>query len=165
MEYNIVGKIIKPHGLKGEVKIKTDSDFIKERFSKSATLFIKSGENYTELTVNTHRSMKDYELVSFIGFDDVDKVIPLSGQTLYGEKSEDLLEGEGHFYSDLVGKEVYQFGKLAGIVTDIEAYPQAYYLVVKQGDKEKLVPIMNEFIEKIDDEKGIIYIVDMEGLL
>ena len=40
MEQVIVGKIVNTHGIKGELKVKTSTDFIEERFAKGAHLYI-----------------------------------------------------------------------------------------------------------------------------
>ncbi|MCB9498544.1 MAG: 16S rRNA processing protein RimM [Bacillales bacterium] len=165
MEYNLVGKIIKPHALKGEVKIKTDSSFIEERFKEGALLYIKNKESFMPLEVKSHRNMKDYELVSFKGYDTVESLTPLIGSLLYGEKDESLIKNGGHFYSDLIGMHVFQYNVCVGVVKDIVSYPQSDYLLVQEKEAEKLVPILNEFIDSIDDKEKIIYIVDMEGLL
>ena len=39
MNYIKVGTISKPLGLKGELKVATDSDFVTERFAKGNVLF------------------------------------------------------------------------------------------------------------------------------
>lgn len=39
MEQVIVGKIVNTHGIKGELKVKTSTDFIEERFAKGAHLY------------------------------------------------------------------------------------------------------------------------------
>ena len=86
---------------------------------------------------------------------------------MYAEKDRNLLGENEHFYSDLIGLNVYQFGNKQGIVTRIDSLPHCDYLIIKMDSdsKEKMIPLLNEFIDKIDDEKKIIYITDMEGLL
>ena len=167
MEYNDLGKIAQTHGVKGEVKVKTDSSFINERFKEGGTLYIKTGNSYKPLIVKSHRSMLGYELVKFDGIESIDDAMPYLGKTLYAEKNRDLLEEGEHFYSDLIGLTVYQFKKEVGKIIRIDALPQCDYLIVKlnNDEKEKMVPLLDEFIDEIDDDKKIIYITDMEGLL
>ena len=43
--------------------------------------------------------------------------------------------------------------------------PQGAILVIKNGDKESLVPFVDEFIDSVDLENGKIYINPIEGLL
>lgn len=167
MEYNDCGKIVQTHGVKGEVKVKSDSSFINERFKEGSTLYIKSNNTYKPLIVKSHRSMLNYELVSFEGINSIDDAMPYINKVLYAEKDRSLLGENEHFYSDLIGLNVYQFGNKQGIVTRIDSLPHCDYLIIKMDSdsKEKMIPLLNEFIDKIDDEKKIIYITDMEGLL
>ena len=166
MEFNEIGKIAQTHGLKGEVKIKTDSDFISERYKVGATVYYKEKENYKPLVIKSHRSMLNYELVLFEGIDSIEKVTPYLGKTLYGERDKNLLDEGEHFYSDLIGMDVYQDGVLKGQVKEIKEYPQYDYLsIVSLDNKEKLVPLLEEFIEEIDEEKNRITLISMEGLL
>ena len=166
MEFNEIGKIAQTHGLKGEVKIKTDSDFISERYKAGATVYYKEKENYKPLVIKSHRSMLNYELVLFEGIDSIEKVTPYLGKMLYGERDKNLLDEGEHFYSDLIGMDVYQDGVLKGQVKEIKEYPQYDYLsIVSLDNKEKLVPLLEEFIEEIDEEKNRITLISMEGLL
>ena len=167
MEYNDCGKIVQTHGVKGEVKVKTDSSFIDERFKEGNTLYIKSNNNYKPLIVKSHRTMLNYELVSFEGINSIDDAMPYINKTLYAEKDRNLLSENEHFYSDFIGLNVYQYNKKIGIILRIESLPHCDYLIVKRDtdSKEKMVPLLDEFIDRIDDLNKNIYIVDMEGLL
>ena len=166
MEYNEVGKIAQTHGLKGEVKVKTNSSIIDKRFKEGATLYIKSNDSYKPLTVKSHRSMLNYELVSFVGLNDINDVMPYLGKVLYGERDKSLLDEGKHFYSDIISMKVIMGGVIKGEVINIIEYPQCDYLIVKTLDnKEKMVPFIDEFIEKINEEEHSIFITEMEGLL
>ena len=90
MKYNEIGKIAQTHGLKGEVKIKTDSDFIAERFKAGATVYYKEKDNYKELIIKSHRSMLNYELVVFEGLESIELITPYLGKLLYGERVADI---------------------------------------------------------------------------
>ena len=55
MDYIYIGKIIGTHGIKGEVKVKSDSDFKTERFKENSILYVKRGEEMVKITINSHR--------------------------------------------------------------------------------------------------------------
>jgi len=166
MKYNEIGRIATTHALKGEVKIKTDSSFIDERFKVGASIYIKENNDYKELIVNSHRSMKGYELVSFKGYETIDSVMIFIGKTIYGIKDRNLLTEGENFYSDFINMDVYQFNELKGKVLDIVSYPHQDYFKIESVDKkEKLVPLRKEFIEDVDIDNNKLTIVDMEGLL
>ena len=166
MKYNEIGKIAQTHGLKGEVKIKTDSDFVDKRYEVGATVYYKDKNNYIPLKVKSHRSMLNYELVMFEGLESIEAITPYLNKILYGIRDKNLLDEGEHYYSDLIGMKVYQNGIIKGTIKEIKEFPQYDYLsVLDQNNKEKLVPLLEEFILNIDEENGIIEIVDMEGLL
>lgn len=166
MEYNIVGTVAGTHGVKGEIKIKSETDFADIRFAKDASIFYYEGKDLKTLKVRSHRSMNGYELVAFDGLDTVDDVMFLTKKVLYVEKDHKILSNKKHFYSDYLGLTAYQFGKPSGKVADIVNLPQGDYLLIMNNDnKERLVPLRDEFIDRVDDALKIVYIVDMEGLL
>ena len=167
MEYVLVGKIVSTHGIKGEVKIKSGSDFKDERYKKGAKLYIKKNNNYVELIVNSYRSHKNMDLVSFKGYENINLVLEFMNLDIYALVDLDEALGEDEFYfSQLIGLNVYVDNKLIGKVLDIVEYPQADYLeILKQDKKKSYVPFLNEFIENVNLEEKRIDIVNMEGLL
>ena len=52
-EYYFVGKIINTHGLKGEVKVKAETDFPQQRFCPNSSLYISAGDQKVKMTVET----------------------------------------------------------------------------------------------------------------
>ena len=59
-EYFEVGKILSPHGLKGEVKLNATTDFPEERLANGSRLFIKNSDQYQELIVDGARRHKQF---------------------------------------------------------------------------------------------------------
>ena len=51
MDQVIVGKIVNTHGIKGELKVKSSTDFVAERFARGAQLFIDYQGQKIEMTV------------------------------------------------------------------------------------------------------------------
>ncbi len=110
--------------------------------------------------------MKDYELVSFEGKETVDDVQSLIHKTIYGERLEEFLEDGECFYADYIGMDVIQGGIKKGVVKDITSLPQCDYLLITDlKGKEKMIPLLDEFIIDADIDKNTVTIVDMEGLL
>ncbi len=55
MAYICIGKIINTHGIKGEVKIESYSDFDEERYTKGKQVYIHVDEKYLPLTIGSYR--------------------------------------------------------------------------------------------------------------
>ena len=166
MDYVKVGKISQTHALKGELKIKSDSGFKDERFKVGASLFVIENNEYKELKVKSYRTMKDYDLLSFEGYNSIDDVMFMVHKDLYAKYDRSLLEDGEYFYSDLVDLEVYQGEKKVGIVKSLSELPQCKYLIIeKLNKKEVMIPFLREFILDIDLKEKRIDVVEMEGLI
>ena len=164
MNYYNVGKIVNTHGIKGEVKIESQTDF--DRFTPGNVLYIEKNRELIEVVVQTHRVHKGFDLVSFIGYDDINSVLPFKGLMIKidEEHQEELPDGEYYFH-DLIGLDVYnQFNTFIGKVIDIMDLPQGEILVVgREHKKNGLIPFVDEFIIDVLDDRIIIQ--EIEGLL
>lgn len=161
MKYNICGKILKTFGLKGEVKVLNSSDF--NRFVKNKELYYLENGIYKELKI---KEVKDGSslIVSFYGYDDINKVLPLIGYDLYTKREKEDLKDNEYYYSDLIGKDVYnEDGVLRAKVKDVRELPQGKYLLCVKDGKNKLIPFNEHFIKDVLDDR--IIIIEIEGLL
>lgn len=161
MKYNICGKILKTFGLKGEVKVLNSSDF--NRFVKNKELYYLENGIYKELKI---KEVKDGSslIVSFYGYDDINKVLPLIGYNLYAKREKEDLKDNEYYYSDLIGKDVYnEDGVLRAKVKDVRELPQGKYLLCVKDGKNKLIPFNEHFIKDVLDDR--IIIIEIEGLL
>ena len=60
----LVGKIIGTHGIKGELKVKSDTSF--DRFSVGNVLYIKLDDHdYKKIVINSHRIHQGCDLITF----------------------------------------------------------------------------------------------------
>ncbi|MBQ6149142.1 MAG: 16S rRNA processing protein RimM [Oscillospiraceae bacterium] len=166
MDYVIIGKIINTFGIKGELKIASCTDFVKERFAKDSTVYV--GEEYLPFTVNSCRSHKGFLLVSFKDHEDINLVEKYKNMFIYKAKKDipPLKQGE-YYFSDLRDLDVYVEGELVGKVLRVEEGIRNNNLRIRKEEdqKEYLVPFLEVFIENVDLEKKRIDIRKMEGLL
>lgn len=58
-----VGKIVNMHGIKGEVKVLSQSDFTAERFQPGNELLIQSGTEENIVKIKTYRVHKNFHLL------------------------------------------------------------------------------------------------------
>lgn len=164
MEKIKIGIIVNTHGLKGELKIKSFSDFNEIRFQKKNHLFIEYRGEMIEVEVATYREHKGMVLITLKGLDDINLVEKYRECNIFINKDDihDLEEDEVYFF-DLMGCEVYlEDGELLGNVEDVlETGANA----VLRVNKKILIPYVDAFIKdaNIKEKKIIIYKVD--GLL
>lgn len=164
MEKIKIGIIVNTHGLKGELKVKSFSDFNEIRFQKGNYLFIEYRGEMIEVEVITYREHKGMVLITLKGLEDINLVEKYRECNIFINKEDlhDLEEDEVYFF-DLMGCEVYlEDGELLGEVEDVlETGANA----VLRVNKKILIPYVDAFIKdaNIEEKKIVIYKVD--GLL
>ena len=164
MKYFKCGKILKPHGIKGDLKVSPMTDF--DRFYDGNTLYILHNDEYIEVELENVREFGDCYLLNFKGMKDINMVEKYHSDFLCVSEAdrEELPEGQ-YYFNELIGKEIYnQFDEYKGKCEDIDELPSANYLVVvNEKGKKTLVPfIMNEFIKEVKEDRIIIN--EIEGL-
>lgn len=160
MEYIYLGKIVNTHGIKGEIRIISDFQYKQLVFTKNFKIYI--GNEKTEETINTYRIHKNYDMVTLININDINDVLKYKGKNVYINKSD--LNIDGYFDEDLIGLEVYTT-KSVGNVIEIIKQPHQDLLLIEYNDKQYMIPKVDAFINKIDLNKKIIYINNIEGLI
>lgn len=165
MEIN-VGKIVNTHGVKGEVKILTASDFASERFKPGKVLMIPFKEEKVTLTIKSYRTHKNFHMVSFEGLNNINDVEKYKGLDVFQDiENEDIvLDEHEYFYSDIIGCTVYDGAHEIGSVKEIfETGANDVWVV--QGEKEYLIPYIEDVVKSIDIDHKKIIIEPIEGLL
>ncbi len=165
-----VGKIVNTHGIKGEVRIISTTDFAEERYEVGNKLYLFQEKQVepVEVIVATHRKHKNFDLVSFEGYPNVNDVEKFKNSMV--KVSEDQLseleDGEFYFH-EIIGcivktDEGQELGKIKEILT-----PGAndVWVIKGKGGKEILIPYIDEVVQEINIEKKEIMITVMEGLL
>ena len=168
MKYIRIGKIINTHGIKGEAKIYSYSDFDEERYQKGNCVYFKINDEMKPFTVKTYREHKGFPLVSFEELKDINSIEPYKNCELYidDDMREDL--DEGYYFDQLEGLDAYdESGNLLGKTIGIEETNGAQdnlRIEMKDG-KQFLVPYIDEFISEVNLEENRIVIAMQEGLL
>lgn len=157
----LVGKIVGTHGIKGELKVKSDTSF--DRFKKGNKLYIEKEE---EITINSHRQHKGMELITINNLTNINDVLCYVGKDLYVPHNREELEDGEFYYEDLIGLDCYDSkDNLIGTVVDLQEVPQGLILEIKSSAKTILVPFVDEFIVDIDLDNNKLSINEIEGLL
>ena len=161
MKYIYVGDVVNTHGLKGEVRLVSNFEYKKRIFKKNFKLYI--GRTKEEVTINTYRVHKEYDMLTFNDLTSIDDVIIYKGDKVYINR--DDLKIKGYFNEDLIGLTVYSDNKYIGTVEYIMKSKAHNILVVTEDDKKNLIPNIPEFVAKIDLDKKRIDIKSIEGLV
>lgn len=168
-EYLLVCKVLKPVGLKGDLKVYTYTTFKDIRYKKGSKLFYKNGEDYIELTVKSFYSKGgNLDVISFKDLDEIDKVNFLLGKEIYALKDDSLLNENEFYYSDLTGlKVIDEDNNELGKVTSIEEFPAQTTLKIQKNSAKShfFVPFNDFFVKEVNIKDGFIKIHLIDGLL
>lgn len=164
-----VGKIVNTHGVKGEVRVLSVTDFIDERYKPGNKLYLFKEKNHPlELIVKSHRTHKNFDLLLFEGYENVNDVEHMKGAHLKVPENQlsELEEGEYYFH-EIIGCLVFTTrGKEVGKITEILTPGANDVWVVKdKRGKNMLIPYIDEVVKQIDVNDKIILIDPIEGLL
>lgn len=160
-----VGRIGKPHGIRGEVTIVPMTDEPDQRFAPGSA-FLREGGHPLEVAAS--RWHAGTLLIKFVGCNDRNSAELLRGSILEVERdAADTPEDPAEFYdSSLIGCQVYdQVGDLVGEVIDVLHLPSQDLLVVEGSGREILIPFVHEMVPIVDIGTQRIVIDPPEGLL
>jgi 16S rRNA processing protein RimM len=170
----LVGRIARPHGLRGDVAINPETDFPEDRFAPGARLLLTRRDArpaqdvaLEEMQVAAVRFHNGRPIVRFDGFDSIDAVESLGGASLWIRADSRPPLPDGHYYHDaLIGCDVETVaGQAVGQVTRVDAFGSAPLLVVTDGRHDVLIPLAEAICVRIDPAARRIVIDPPEGLL
>jgi len=166
-DWALVGRIARPHGLRGQVVVHPETDFIEERFAKGAIVWTRSSAGDEQLTVASLRLQNGRPIVGFVGFDRIEDVERLAGQELrVPEDALQPLQAGTYYEHQLVGCVVETTaGDVVGEVAKVEGGAGASRLVMEGPRGEILIPLAVEICVDIDVVRKKIRIKPPEGLL
>lgn len=168
LDYLSVGVVLKPQGLKGEIKVKPLTDD-ERRFDALRKVYLKNGEAYREAEINSRRYDKGFVFLKLKGYETIESVEHLRNQYLWIPRSlARILPKDTFFIADLIGCRVQtRTGESLGKITDVlETGSNDVYVI--QGPKgDILLPALKKVVVDVDIREGLVIVdlTDMEGLL
>ena len=166
----VIGRVGSPSGLRGEFRVTLyaqDSDNLKE----GKVLLLKHAEEEIRAKIERIRYQKDRPVIKLEGFDDRTSVEPLRNMEISIDPSdlEELPEGE-HYVRNLIGCRVIDIAgggsKEIGTLQDVIQNTAQSVLDVRTAEgKSVLIPAVDAFLRKIDEEEGLIEVELIPGFL
>ena len=161
------GKITKPRGLRGEVRVVAFSGDASALETASRVFVKPEGADAPRPFEITDRKVSGaYAVLTFAGVDTREGSDGLRGASVM-VAAQDLPEpGEGEYYNfSLIGLAVAEGGKPLGAVTEIvQGGGQSVLVVTDGGGGEILIPMAEKFIERIDGEGGTVVVKNTAAL-
>lgn len=150
----VVGKILKPQGIKGELKILPLTDNI-ERFRSVKYLIVK-GQAKPVLSL---RIMDNYVYVKLDGILDRNEAETYRDEFVSVKRQDAVKLDEGrHFIVDLLGCEIFADKESIGILDDVLQNTRTDIYVVK-GKRPAMFPVVDGLIALTDTDNKRIEVV------
>lgn len=137
MKFLKVGKILNTHGIKGQVKVLSLTDY-DERFEELEWVYIEGFEEKFYINKIQYRH-KDI-LISFKGYNNINDVEKFKGKyLLIDEEQKRELPEDTYYISDIIGLDVYTVDKeyLGKVVDILQAGSNEVY-IIKGKDEKRL---------------------------
>ncbi len=162
----LVGRIARPHGLRGAVVVNPDTDFVETRFAQGSRLWSAVPELH-ELVVTTMRVHQGRPIVQFDGYGSIDAVQPLAGAELrVPVEALQALGRDGYYHHELIGCVVETVdGFTVGPVTAVEGTGGVSRLIVAGRRGEVQIPFVEAICGEVDPVARRIRITPPDGLL
>ncbi|WP_295624246.1 ribosome maturation factor RimM [uncultured Corynebacterium sp.] len=181
-----IGRVIKPHGVRGEVVVDATTDDPTGRFAPGTALVGRQSGRERDLTVKTMRPHQGRLLVFFEEVPDRNDAETLRGMRFFAPP---VFDGDDDAYYDheLIGLRVLDVGDVdedvanarayegqlpepedIGEITGVIRYPTQRLLQVRldgDPDREVLVPYVHAMVPIVDVDNGAVVITPPEGLL
>ena len=151
MDRLIIGEVLKPQGIRGELKVKTFTDF-PEDVKEFGTVYIED-KPYKILSFRVGTDGAAY--VGLRGVPDRNAAELLRGKKLEGERDDAPPLEEGQYYIvDIIGLSCEtEEGEVLGTVKDITNIASDVYTIEKAG-KNILFPAVKGVVVKVDVANG-----------
>ena len=163
----LVGRIGRPHGIRGQVVVNPETDFVEERFREGAVFWTRTARGDEPLTIDSVRIQGGRPIVGFEGCATIDDVEPLAGLELRVPETElQPLEAGRFYHHDLIGCMVETTaGEPVGAVERVEGGSGGSRLIVGGRRGEIQIPLAADICVDIDPPGKRIRIDPPEGLL
>ncbi|ALB29104.1 MULTISPECIES: ribosome maturation factor RimM [Companilactobacillus] len=163
-----VGTIVNTHGIKGEVRVISITDFPEDRFKAGAKVYLKNKDQVTEFTVESSRPHKSFILLKFKGYDNINDVEKYVKSELFadGEEVSNLNEGE-FLYKQIIGLTVIDkdLGEVGKVTEIIELGSNDVWVVKGPKYKEILLPYIDDVVKSVDIDNGVVNVEIPDGLM
>ena len=159
------GKVVNTHGCHGGLKLESWCND-PEDLAALPNLYFRSGSEYRSYRVLKASIFKQFVIITLDSVNTMDLALAMKGQTVYASREDfDLEEGE-YFLVDLIGLDVIDAdnGKIYGQLSEMINRGASDIYVVKTPDGERMMPVVDEFVDHVDVNRGI-FVRPIEGML
>ncbi|PLW93964.1 MAG: 16S rRNA processing protein RimM [Marinilabiliales bacterium] len=165
-DYFFLGRILKPHGFDGRLNAFLDVDE-PDVYNDLKMVFVNFNNGLVPYFINHIQILNNKAIISFQDIDNLEKAELLQQKEMYLPIAE-LPERTGNkfYFHEVIGFQVIDasFGDI-GPISEILEYPNQAVMQIFHDQKEVLIPIFGNIIQKVDRDKKEIHVEAPDGLI
>ncbi|MEI6173155.1 MAG: ribosome maturation factor RimM [Bacteroidota bacterium] len=166
-DFYYLGKILKTHGNKGQVMVHLDVDDPEKYLDLESVYLDLHGERIPFFIATLDLKHNQKALIQFQDFETIEDAESLAGLEMFMPITElPPLKGNQFYYHEIIGFRVtdHKHGDI-GVIEDVLDLPHQSLFQIRFGEKEILIPVVDEVIQKVDKKKKLLLIKAPEGLI
>jgi len=159
-----IATITTTSGLTGDVRLRPLSRYFDDYIEDKQLMLGFSPDTSEDVRLEIIIGIGKRRRFKFEGVDSVNDAEKIVGQTIFIEAAND--DQINMIGKHVLGYEVFEeSGDFVGVLKDVMWLPNSDVYVIKNGDKEYLIPVIPEVVKGVDHEQSLIVITPMDGLL
>ena len=151
-----IAQVLKPHGIRGEVKVFPLTDDV-SRFKRLREAYVEKNGQYEPVTVDGSKLLADAVVLHIQGFDTPEQAEKLRGLYICVDREHAVRLPKGtYFVKDIIGCRVVSTdGTELGRVTDVfETNANDVYMI--EGTRKLMIPALKKLLENVDTANRLI---------
>lgn len=153
-----IGRIVKPQGLKGEVKIQISTDNL--AVFDNIDYFIVG---ISKAKIQTIRVLGEFAYVKFVGIDDVSQAEMLRGKDVFVYRKDFVLPQGRFLIEDVIDSDIFdENNNFVGKLVDVEQYGATDVWVVYADGREYSVPYLTTIFTQVLPQQKIVKVCKKE---
>ncbi len=162
-----LGYIKRPHGLQGELEAVLDTDN-PLAYKKKESVWIELRKSLIPFFIE-HISIKgNSAILKLKNIDTRDQFEPLIGCSIWLPLTDlpPISDPYKYYFHELIGLNAIDQNKgEIGVIIDVMDQLKQPILVIKQGENEIMLPIIDEFVKRIDRNQRQLHVACPDGLI
>lgn len=165
-----VGRLTKPHGLKGAIKLELFTDNPNERFRPGAVFSLQVPSESPwfgkSITIRELKWFNDQPVGFFEEIPDRTAAESIVKAILWIDQAqaETLVEPDAWYGHQLVGLEVRRDGVPVGTLSEVQHLPAQDMLIVRTATRDVMVPFVTALVPEVNIDEGFITVTPPLGL-
>jgi len=162
-----MGKLLKPRGLKGELKAAIFNEFSSALKMEKEIWLTREEKKYFSRKIETIKIAGEKSCIKLSGCNTLEDADRIKGLVFFLPRDKFDPIGENEYYLvDIIGSLVMdEYQKLIGTVIDVLVLPAQNIIVVETKENEILIPYVDTHITLFDKEKKNLIVRNVAGFI